>query len=139
MLESNHHSTRPRLPVVLRNIQILNAFKSSIRRRRGKVRPNAWPERASLTSPSPLKPDELQVLRAQYEKEGEYVGVQTKFNYAWVCSSPRDNHAVLTGPGPYQVQPTRRTTIGRPAPLRYLQDDARAKERMLILSGARQL
>lgn len=33
---------------------------------------------------SPLKPAELQVLRAQYEKEGEYVGVQTKFNYAWV-------------------------------------------------------
>ena len=33
---------------------------------------------------SPLKPAELQVLRAQYEKEGEYVGVQTKFNFAWV-------------------------------------------------------
>ncbi|KAI9865839.1 MAG: mitochondrial membrane protein [Vezdaea acicularis] len=32
---------------------------------------------------SPLKPEELQVLRAQYEKEGEYVGVQTKFNFAW--------------------------------------------------------
>jgi len=32
---------------------------------------------------SPLKPAELQVLRAQYEKEGEYVGVQTKFNYSW--------------------------------------------------------
>ncbi|KAL9117246.1 MAG: hypothetical protein Q9187_006218 [Circinaria calcarea] len=32
---------------------------------------------------SPLRPDELQVLRGQYEKEGEYVGVQTKFNYAW--------------------------------------------------------
>jgi len=32
---------------------------------------------------SPLKPAELQVLRAQYDKEGEYVGVQTKFNYAW--------------------------------------------------------
>ncbi|EOA86188.1 uncharacterized protein SETTUDRAFT_110156 [Exserohilum turcica Et28A] len=32
---------------------------------------------------SPLKPEELQVLRAQYEKEGEYVGLQTKFNYAW--------------------------------------------------------
>jgi len=32
---------------------------------------------------SPLKPAELQVLRAQYEKEGEYVGVQTKFNFAW--------------------------------------------------------
>ena len=34
---------------------------------------------------SPLKPAELQVLRAQYEKEGPYAGVQTKFNYAWVC------------------------------------------------------
>ncbi|PTU19589.1 hypothetical protein P175DRAFT_0517830 [Aspergillus ochraceoroseus IBT 24754] len=32
---------------------------------------------------SPLKPAELQVLRSQYEKEGDYVGVQTKFNYAW--------------------------------------------------------
>ncbi|KIN08462.1 hypothetical protein OIDMADRAFT_152813 [Oidiodendron maius Zn] len=32
---------------------------------------------------SPLKPAELQVLRAQFEKEGEHVGVQTKFNYAW--------------------------------------------------------
>ncbi|KAL4887838.1 hypothetical protein BDV59DRAFT_196949 [Aspergillus ambiguus] len=30
-----------------------------------------------------LKPAELQVLRSQYEKEGDYVGVQTKFNYAW--------------------------------------------------------
>lgn len=33
---------------------------------------------------SPLKPAELQVLRSQYEKEGDYVGIQTKFNYAWV-------------------------------------------------------
>ncbi|KAI9790203.1 MAG: mitochondrial membrane protein, partial [Piccolia ochrophora] len=32
---------------------------------------------------SPLKPAELQVLRSQYEKEGEYVSVQTKFNFAW--------------------------------------------------------
>ncbi|KAK4631344.1 Mitochondrial fission 1 protein [Fulvia fulva] len=32
---------------------------------------------------SPLKPAELQVLRLQYEKEGEYVSLQTKFNYAW--------------------------------------------------------
>ncbi|KAI5280575.1 mitochondrial membrane protein [Ascosphaera aggregata] len=32
---------------------------------------------------SPLKPEELAVLRAQFEKEGDYVGVQTKFNYAW--------------------------------------------------------
>ncbi|RYP79608.1 hypothetical protein DL769_002847 [Monosporascus sp. CRB-8-3] len=36
-----------------------------------------------FTLDSPLKPSELQVLRAQYEKEGEMVGVQTKFNYAW--------------------------------------------------------
>jgi len=36
-------------------------------------------------SSSPLKPDELNVLRSQYEKEGSYVGLQTKFNYAWVC------------------------------------------------------
>lgn len=37
---------------------------------------------------SPLRPAELQVLRAQYEKEGDYVGVQTKFNFAWVGTSP---------------------------------------------------
>ena len=35
-------------------------------------------------SPSSLKPEELKVLRDQYEKEGSFVGVQTKFNYAWV-------------------------------------------------------
>lgn len=28
------------------------------------------------------------MLRDQYEKEGEYVGLQTKFNYAWVCLMP---------------------------------------------------
>jgi hypothetical protein len=39
---------------------------------------------SKLTLNSPLRPEELQVLRAQYEKEGEFVGVQTKFNYAWV-------------------------------------------------------
>lgn len=32
---------------------------------------------------SPLKPEELRVLRSQYEKEGQFVGLQTKFNYAW--------------------------------------------------------
>lgn len=32
---------------------------------------------------SSLKPAELEVLRAQYIKEGQFVGVQTKFNYAW--------------------------------------------------------
>lgn len=36
-----------------------------------------------LTLSSPLKPAELAVLRAQYEKEGEYASLQTKFNYAW--------------------------------------------------------
>ena len=44
----------------------------------------------NLTRSSPLKPDELQVLRAQFEKEGDYVGVQTKFNYAWVCACSRN-------------------------------------------------
>ncbi|KAL9594643.1 MAG: hypothetical protein Q9219_006927 [cf. Caloplaca sp. 3 TL-2023] len=41
---------------------------------------------------SPLKAEELQVLRAQYDKEGHYVGVQTKFNYAWglIKSSSRN-------------------------------------------------
>ncbi|KAH8681327.1 hypothetical protein BX600DRAFT_505033 [Xylariales sp. PMI_506] len=37
----------------------------------------------AVDAETPLKPSELQVLRAQYEKEGEMVGVQTKFNYAW--------------------------------------------------------
>ncbi|MCJ1355962.1 MAG: mitochondrial membrane protein [Icmadophila ericetorum] len=42
---------------------------------------------------SPLRPEELQVLRAQYEKEGEFVGVQTKFNYSWglIKSSTRSD------------------------------------------------
>ncbi|KAH9909121.1 mitochondria fission 1 protein [Xylariomycetidae sp. FL2044] len=37
----------------------------------------------AVDAETPLKPAELGVLRAQYEKEGEMVGVQTKFNYAW--------------------------------------------------------
>lgn len=37
----------------------------------------------AIDAETPLKPDELQVLRAQFEKEGDMVGVQTKFNYAW--------------------------------------------------------
>ena len=58
------------------------------------VLPGSFPNDITAMSPSlpyaadvesPLKPEELQVLRAQYEKEGEYVGLQTKFNYAWVC------------------------------------------------------
>lgn len=35
-----------------------------------------------------LNPAELSVLRAQYEREGDMVGVQTKFNYAWVRLAP---------------------------------------------------
>lgn len=45
---------------------------------------------------SPLKDEELQVLRAQYENEGEYVGLQTKFNYAWVCPFPTSIFHILT-------------------------------------------
>ncbi|CAJ2502148.1 Uu.00g050010.m01.CDS01 [Anthostomella pinea] len=37
----------------------------------------------AVDAETPLKPSELKVLRDQYEKEGEMVGVQTKFNYAW--------------------------------------------------------
>ncbi|RDA95250.1 hypothetical protein CP533_1880 [Ophiocordyceps camponoti-saundersi (nom. inval.)] len=45
----------------------------------------------ALDAETPLNASELNVLRAQYEKEGEMVGVQTKFNYAWglVKSSTR--------------------------------------------------
>ncbi|RUS14926.1 putative mitochondrial membrane fission protein [Jimgerdemannia flammicorona] len=32
---------------------------------------------------SPLSDGELEVLKKQYAREGEYVTVQTKFNYAW--------------------------------------------------------
>jgi len=55
-----------------------------------------------LTSSSPLKPEELQVLRAQYEKEGDYVGVQTKFNFAWVYTPLRTlfELGILTTVGP---------------------------------------
>ena len=38
----------------------------------------------AIDAETPLNPAELQVLRSQYEKEGDMVGVQTKFNYAWV-------------------------------------------------------
>ncbi|KAF4513006.1 hypothetical protein G6O67_000329 [Ophiocordyceps sinensis] len=38
----------------------------------------------ALDAETPLNPSELNVLRAQYEKEGDMVGVQTKFNYAWL-------------------------------------------------------
>ncbi|KAK1755798.1 hypothetical protein QBC47DRAFT_381324 [Echria macrotheca] len=37
----------------------------------------------AIDAETPLNPAELEVLRMQYEKEGDMVGVQTKFNYAW--------------------------------------------------------
>ncbi|KAM7195639.1 mitochondrial fission 1 protein [Naviculisporaceae sp. PSN 640] len=37
----------------------------------------------AVDAETPLNPAELSVLRAQYEKEGDMVGLQTKFNYAW--------------------------------------------------------
>ena len=37
----------------------------------------------AIDAETPLSTAELDVLRAQYEKEGDMVGVQTKFNYAW--------------------------------------------------------
>ncbi|KAJ6444287.1 tetratricopeptide repeat 11 Fission 1 protein [Purpureocillium lavendulum] len=42
--------------------------------------------------PRPLNTSELNVLRAQYEKEGEMVGVQTKFNYAWGLVKSNGRH-----------------------------------------------
>ncbi|KAG9102918.1 mitochondrial membrane protein [Ceratobasidium sp. 370] len=44
-----------------------------------------------------LSPDELAVLRLQYEKEADqgYVSIQSKFNYAWgLVKSPRTDHQV---------------------------------------------
>lgn len=46
------------------------------------------PSPDAVDAETPLNPAELQVLRAQYEKEGEMVGVQTKFNFAWVRQLP---------------------------------------------------
>lgn len=37
----------------------------------------------AVDAESPLKDSELAVLRKQYESEGGFGGVQTKFNYAW--------------------------------------------------------
>lgn len=38
----------------------------------------------------------IQVLRRQYIKEGEYVTIQTKFNYAWgLIKSSKSDHVEL--------------------------------------------
>ncbi|KAF5645286.1 mitochondria fission 1 [Fusarium sp. NRRL 25303] len=39
----------------------------------------------ALDAETPLNASELNVLKTQYEREGEMVGIQTKFNYAWVA------------------------------------------------------
>ncbi|KAI8641021.1 hypothetical protein BD408DRAFT_452392 [Parasitella parasitica] len=45
---------------------------------------------------TPLSPAELEVLRRQYIKEGEYVTIQTKFNYAWgLVKSSKSEHLEL--------------------------------------------
>ncbi|KAK8119537.1 mitochondrial fission 1 protein [Apiospora kogelbergensis] len=51
----------------------------------------------AVDAETPLKPDELQVLRSQYEKEGDMVGVQTKFNYAWGLVKSNSRNDQQTG------------------------------------------
>nr|POE94443.1 mitochondria fission 1 protein [Quercus suber] len=61
---------------------------------------------------APLSAKELQVLRAQYEKEGEYVSLQTKFNFAWglIKSAARGDQqqGVLLLSGIFRDSPDRR-------------------------------
>ncbi|KAI1074986.1 mitochondria fission 1 protein [Whalleya microplaca] len=51
----------------------------------------------AVDAETPLKASELQVLRDQYEKEGEMVGVQTKFNYAWGLVKSNSRNEQQTG------------------------------------------
>ncbi|KAL6860477.1 mitochondrial membrane protein [Amphichorda felina] len=51
----------------------------------------------ALDAETPLNPSELDVLRAQYEKEGDMVGVQTKFNYAWGLVKSSNRHEQQLG------------------------------------------
>ncbi|PWI70601.1 mitochondria fission 1 protein [Purpureocillium lilacinum] len=66
-------------------------------------------ETYALASPQsvrlPLNASELNVLRAQYEKEGDMVGVQTKFNYAWVTLSPPRLEPTKASPPPPSSTP----------------------------------
>ncbi|CEI94356.1 hypothetical protein RMCBS344292_08568 [Rhizopus microsporus] len=56
-----------------------------------------------------LSPAELEVLRRQYIKEGEYATIQTKFNYAWgLIRSTKPDHIelgikLLTAIGNYKI------------------------------------
>lgn len=60
------------------------------------LHPKLTSSTVAVDAESPLNPAELQVLRAQYEKEGELVGVQTKFNYAWVRQAAPPNRSYLS-------------------------------------------
>ncbi|KAL0074740.1 mitochondria fission 1 protein [Phycomyces blakesleeanus] len=53
-------------------------------------------EKASmiLEAETPLSPAELQVLKKQFEREGEYVTTQTKFNYAWGLVKSRQSDQI---------------------------------------------
>jgi hypothetical protein len=96
---------------------------------------------------SPLSPSELNVLKAQYEKEGVNVGMQTKFNYAWVsslCSISFESATLgfksnrfLTGPS--EIERPRRPAPWSHAPVRDLQNDPRTPQRMPLLPRARKL
>ncbi|ORY93007.1 mitochondria fission 1 protein, partial [Syncephalastrum racemosum] len=44
-----------------------------------------------------LSPEELDVVRRQFLKEGEYVTTQTKFNYAWALIRSADSAHVEQG------------------------------------------
>ncbi|KAG2223844.1 hypothetical protein INT45_012717 [Circinella minor] len=46
---------------------------------------------------APLSPAEVEVLRKQFVKEGEYVTVQTKFNYAWCLIRSTDRQQISQG------------------------------------------
>ena len=91
---------------------------------------------------SPLNAEELQVLRAQYEKEGEYVGLQTKFNYAWVRTGAFYEVAYLAYRffvGSDQVKYARRAAGRRSIIVRNISKCARAKTGMPLLPRAWQL
>ena len=89
-LSPRHRTMGSNLPCKQRESSVLRWLLTKLicyrRRRCGEVRaaPMTWKHARADQHDSPLKAEEIEVLRAQYEKEGEYVGVQTKFNYAWV-------------------------------------------------------
>ncbi|KAI7855118.1 mitochondria fission 1 protein [Circinella umbellata] len=45
----------------------------------------------------PLTPAEIEVLRKQFEREGEFVTIQTKFNYAWGLIKSKNLEEIALG------------------------------------------